>query len=144
MLDAAGDPILTLGFSLAVSGVGFRVSSLNNANFIATLRAFDSSNNLLETYVVNATGLGGGCAGLQPGTAGGNPIPCNDAPLIQVADALGRIGRVMLIVNDPQGAFIDQLAVNETLAPEPSLGAIVGLGILSFGLWARRKDLGCP
>jgi len=138
---AGGNSTLALAFSAGVSGAGFMVSSLSDQDFIAVLQAFDSSNNLLETYTVNTNGLhlGAGCAGLNQPAIGGNPIPCNDAPLIQVSDAQARISRVLLTVNDTQGAFIDQLALTETLAPEPSLGTIAGAGIFGFVLWAGRR-----
>jgi hypothetical protein len=139
--STGGNAALSLSFSQPVFGAGFQVSSLSNTDFIATLQAFDSTNALIATYIVNTNGsqVGGACVGLQQPATSGNPIPCNNAPLIQIADALARIKRVSLTVDDPQGAFVDQLALSDALAPEPSFGVIVGIGILGFGLWARRK-----
>jgi len=126
---------VTLSFTVPVAGVGFRISSGSNPDFVATLQAFDALNVLIGTYEVDATALGGGCAGLVLAT----PAPCNDAPLIQFADPLGRISRVSLTVND-QTAYIDELQL-QTGVPEPATSLMFGIGVVSLiGLRKQRKS----
>jgi hypothetical protein len=144
---------LSMSFSTPVFGVGFRVSSGTNGYFIATLTAYDSSDALLGTYeldvtglgatgAVDTTGMGGVCAGLMP-VGRGNPVPCNDAPLIQFADAQGRIKRVQLSVNDPT-ALIDGLQLQTDNVPEPATSLLFGIGVLSLAGLRKRSTSRAP
>lgn len=131
---------VTLSFTEPVTGVGFRVSSGGTGDFIASLQAFDALNVLIGTYEVDATGLGGRCAGLQLPFPSENPVPCNDAPLIQFADPLGRIGSVTLTVND-QTAYFDDLQLQSDV-PEPATSLMFGVGVLSLIGLRKRPTSG--
>jgi len=134
---STSEMLLNLTPNSHVGGVAFRVSSTYNSDFTALLEAYDATNNLLGRYQVAAQGLGGSCAGLSAPDHGNDPVPCNDAPLIQFFDPSGQIASVKLSVDDPHGAVIDRLGLFEIqTVPEPGteLGAGIALGvILIFG-----------
>jgi hypothetical protein len=132
--------LLTFGPDSGVQGVSFRVSSAFSADFTALLQAYDSSNNLLGSYQVDATGVGGGCAGLANPDNSGPPLPCNDAPTIQFLDPSGQIASLKLTVNDPHGALIDQLALlDPEPVPEPGTLSMIALSLI-FGVLVRRRS----
>jgi hypothetical protein len=131
-----GSPTLTLTFQVALNYVAFEVSSKTNANFTATLAAFDSLGHQIGTYKIQDTGDGGNCAGL----AMSPPQPCNSAPLIQFYDPNDKIVSVELtMVDDTTGLFIDELEVAPI--PEPRSIVLIGFG-MALTLWlVKRKKL---
>ncbi|MGO9262155.1 MAG: hypothetical protein ACLQU1_38515 [Bryobacteraceae bacterium] len=146
-----GDPLLgavgtgssnaemTFSFNQLLDGVAFQVSSATNADFIATLDAYDSSGDLLGVYQLdtNGTGVGGTCATLTNIP----PVPCNDAPVIQFYDPDGRIASVVLAVNDNTGLFVDGLSLMNDPpngAPEPEPAPLIGGGLIVLALIAKR------
>jgi hypothetical protein len=143
LLSPGSSSSLSLSFGVPVFGVGFRVSSGASANFIATVEAFDALGFSLGTYEVDATGLGGACAGLEQPFPAGNPVPCNDAPLIQFADFQGRIKSVSLTVNGST-ALIDELQLQTDNVPEPATSLLIGTGILSLAGWLKRRESRAP
>jgi hypothetical protein len=130
----------TFTFQQTLTYVEFEVSNVQgtNSNFSAELIAFDSSSNVLGAYLVSDTAGGGVCSGLY--NANG-PTPCDNAPFVQFYDPQDRIKSVELIMSDPDGAYIDTLEIaSESIAPEPSSFAILGVGLLAlFWLPKRRK-----
>jgi hypothetical protein len=145
---------LTLSFSQNIYAAGFQVSSESgtNSNFLAVLTAVDASGNMLGTYRVTATGLGGLDPGLNnPAVTGDDPSPANNAPFVQFYDPQGRIRSVFLQVYDTnssgqvigftQGAFIGELYVNEVgvVTPEPALGLCVGGLLLILGIVLKKR-----
>jgi hypothetical protein len=140
LVGVIGNSPLTINFSSPVLSAGFRVSSKSLSDFTATLQAFDSQNNLLGTYAIVATGLGGGCDGL--GVLDPNPHPCNDAPLLAFlknpnTPNVPQIAKLVVSTNDNNGLFIDSLFVQDV--PEPAAIALVGGGLCLFGLLRRRS-----
>lgn len=133
---AVSESEMMLSFDTPIQGVGFRISSRYNVDFTALLQAYDSTNTLLGSYQIITTGLGGACAGLGGPDQGADPVPCNDAPLMQIL-APGT-SRLLLTVNDPTGAVIDQLGLLTSEAPEPSmaLGTLAAIAVLFI---ARRN-----
>jgi hypothetical protein len=102
-----GSPTITLTFALPFSYVAFHISSKTNSNFTAQLLAFNGAVQL-GTFQVQATGLGGNCAG----TTQSPPQPCNSAPLIQFYAPAGTITTVQVVlVDDTTGMYIDSLEI---------------------------------
>ncbi len=127
---------MMLSFGSPIDGVSFQLSSTYNVDFTALLQAFDSSDTLLGSYQIVTTGLGAACLGLGAPDQGDDPVPCNDAALIQIL-APG-MTRLQLTVNDPKGAVIDQLGLLDSAVPEP--GTAVGtLAAIAALFIARRK-----
>ena len=124
LVGVLGGSPLTLTFSTPVAGAGFLISSRNLQNFTATLQAYDAQNNLLGTYAVTATSLGGACNGLGdlspwPGDPQGeNPRPCanpadsayySPPPFIALLGQNNNISALVLQTNDNAGFFMDAL-----------------------------------
>jgi hypothetical protein len=134
--SAVSDSEMMLSFDSPIQGVAFRISSTYSVDFTALLQAYDSTNTLLGSYQIVTTGLGGACAGLFALGSDGNPVPCNDAPQIQIL-APG-MSRLQLTVNDPNGAVIDQLGLVDSAVPEPgtAAGMLAAIAVLFI---ARRN-----
>jgi len=132
--NSNGAPTITLTFQHTLSYVAFQVSSKTQANFTAELLAFDSQGNQLGTYMVQDTGDGGNCAGLNNSP----PQPCDSAPLIQFYDAADNIASVELVMeNDTTGVFIDELEVSPV--PEPVTFWLIATGLILTVWMAKRK-----
>lgn len=137
---------MTMTFSQALYGVSFEVGSSSRSDFVATLYAYGASGNLLGVYVVNTngTGVGGVCSGLS--TLSPDPVPCNNAPVIQFDDPEGRIKSVVLTVNDTGGLFIDSMLLDvfggsdPTSTPEPATAPLIGIGLIVLALAAKRTS----
>jgi hypothetical protein len=130
-----GDAEVNLSFAETLSFVEFQVSAESDANFTATLVAYDAFGNILGTYTVNDTGTGGTCASLdQP-----NPQVCSPAaPYVQFYDPQDNIASVELTVNDTTGAYIDTLETASASVPEPSSLAMFGIAGLAL-VWAAKR-----
>ena len=143
--SGSDDAQLTLNFSQTIYGIAFDVSSASNANFIATLDAYDTMGDLLGVYQVNtnSTNVGGTCSTL---TSTPNPIPCNNAPLIQFYDPEGRVASIVLTVNDTNGLYIDELGLttlasvwnSDPAAPDPQTATLIGGGLVFLALASKR------
>jgi hypothetical protein len=127
-------------FTQPLYGVAFEVSSAKNANFIATLDAYNSTGGLIGVYQVSGTGDGGICATLN-NSAG--PVPCNDAPVIEFYDPEGKIASVILTVNDTSGLLVDSLSLDSgtlTGTPESNTAPLIGIGLIVLALAAKRTS----
>ena len=146
LVGVVGGAPLTITFATPVTSAGFQVSARTLLDFSATLQAYDAQNNLIGTYAIVATGLGGTCAGLTA-FLNGNPQPCTGdnayfapAPFIGfVAPPNEQIARLVLQTNDNTGLFLDEIYG----VPEPSGMVLVsgGLGLLAWLLRRRRSRL---
>jgi hypothetical protein len=130
-----GNAEVNLSFAQPLSFVEFQVTAQSDANFTATLVAYDSFGNILGTYTVNDSGTGGTCASLeQP-----NPQVCSPAaPYVQFYDPQDNIASVELTINDPTGAYIDALEAASVSVPEPSslvMFSIAGVALI----WAAKR-----
>jgi hypothetical protein len=136
---------LVLNFSQSLAAVGFQISSVSNGtantSFMAELDAYDG-NVLLGSYLINAGGSGGVCAGLNPSP---NPVPCNDAPLLAYSDPNHSITKVVVYAIDATGDYgflignlVAQDAPSES-APEPAGFVLGGGGLLLLGVLAKRS-----
>ena len=140
LLGVVGGSPLSINFLTPVLSAGFRISSESMANFTATMQAFDSSNNLLGTYSIAATGLGGVCAGL--GVLNPNPSPCNDAPFLGfLGQKTPEISSLLVSTNDPSGMFLDTFYIQDSYqaVPEPSVILLLGGGLCVIGLFRRKR-----
>ncbi|PWU10097.1 MAG: hypothetical protein C5B51_05065 [Terriglobia bacterium] len=146
LLGVLGPNALTISFSSPVTSAGFYISSRSLTDFSATLQAFDGQNNLLGTYSLVASGLGGVCSGLA--SLNPNPQPCNDAPLLAF---LGQdpthptISRIVAWTSmnnglaDSNGFFLDTLFIEDgSNVPEPSVILMLGSGLCVLGMLRRR------
>jgi hypothetical protein len=146
LVGVVGGAPLTITFATPVTSAGFLVSARTLSDFTATLQAFDAQNNLIGTYAIVATGLGGTCAGLTT-FLNGSPQPCTGdnayfapSPFIGfVAPPNEQIARLVLQTSDNTGFFIDQMYG----VPEPSGMVLVsgGLGLFAWLLRRRRSAL---
>jgi hypothetical protein len=126
---------VNLSFAAPLSFVEFQVSSESDANFTATLVAYDASGNILGTYTVNDTGTGGTCASLEQA----NPQVCSPgAPYVQFYDSKDNIASVELTINDTTGAYIDTLETASVSVPEPSSFVMFGIAGLAL-VWAAKR-----
>ena len=146
LLGVLGSNPLTISFSSPVTSAGFFISSRSLADFGATLQAYDSQNNLLGTYSIVASGLGGACSGLA--NLNPNPQPCNDAPLLAFLgqDAFNaQISRLVAFTTtsgggvDTNGFLLDTLYIQDAAVPEPSVILTFGGGLCFLGLWRRKR-----
>jgi len=143
---SVGNASMTMTFSQALYGLSFEVSNRSgvNSDFIATLNAYDSSGVLIGVYELNTngTGIGGMCPGLTDPAADPtsiDPVPCNNAPVIQFYDPEGRIKSVVLTVNDTSGLFIDAMSM-DVAAPDPGTAPLIGIGLIVLALAAKRAS----
>lgn len=143
-LIGVGGNSLRIDFSAPILSAGFQVSTRSAADFTATLQALDANNNVIGTYTITATGLGGVCAGLA------NPVqpqPCDDAPLIAFLGnnpQVPMIQSLVLTTNDPNGMFIDSLLLNTgpgSGVPEPSVTLMIGSGLCVVGLLRYKRKI---
>jgi hypothetical protein len=146
LLGVLGSNPLTISFSSPVTSAGFFISSRSLADFGATLQAYDFQNNLLGTYSIVASGLGGACSGLA--NLSPNPQPCNDAPLLAFLGPdpfNARISRLVAFTTssggavDTNGFFLDTLYIEDSAVPEPSVILMFGSGLCFLGLWRRKR-----
>ena len=139
LIGVLGPGSLTINFSSPVLSAGFQISSRMLADFTATLKAYDSQNNLLGTYSIVANGLGGVCAGL--GTLNPNPTPCNDAPFLGfLGSNIPQISRLVVSTNDTSGMFLDSFYIQDIyVVPEPSMVLLFGGGLCVLGVLKRRR-----
>ena len=139
LIGVLGAGSLTINFSSPVLSAGFQISSRALADFTATLKAYDSQNNLLGTYSIVANGLGGLCAGL--GTLSPNPTPCNDAPFLgYLGSTIPQISRLVVSTNDTSGMFLDTFYIQDVyVVPEPSMVLLFGGGLCVLAVLKRRR-----
>jgi len=155
LYQATGSIVIT--FDQGQTAVGLLVSvsgSAYNTDFNAVIKAYDKNSLLLATYSITTTGDGGRCAGLSnPGTTGGNPVPCNDAPFIgiQAPGTLSsqQIYKLVLTATDPNTGVVDPLLLDTldiqegVTLPEPAVILLCGTGLVLIGVLrlkaTRRK-----
>lgn len=115
------------------------------------VRAFDglgATGTLLFDYDMEITGGGfGTCAGLS--TSSPSPVPCNDAPVVQILGTQGVFNiRSLLITSatDASGFYIDELHLDQNggsiagQTPEPAGMLLIGGGLTLLGLMAKRRS----
>jgi hypothetical protein len=149
-----GDHLLTLNsntftgsfvinLSEGVKSAGLMVSipgTTINADFGATIKAYDNHSTLLATYHIDTQGVGGQCTsvGASP------PTPCNDAPFIGI-QAPGNLSNQLiyqLVVSgtsptgSPDNLLLDSFQFQEL--PEPTVVFLCGTGLALIGLLRRK------
>jgi hypothetical protein len=144
---------ITITFSEPVEGIGFDIASLNNANFVATVDAFNAAGTQLGTYVLNTNGQGGGgqCYAMVHGGPGANCLSTTPAPFVGIDDLMlntrQAISSIRVETNDNAGFAVDTLQLlssgNRELpavpeAPEPAGFALATCGIVLLVCKGRR------
>jgi hypothetical protein len=129
---------LVVDFSSGVTNVGFRVSSVYDANFTVRVQVFtglDGTGTMLSDSSFSYTGSGGQCAGLFVSGTRPTPVPCNDAPFIAALGYNKQAQSVLISTTDARGFYVGDLFVSD--APEPASVILSGFGILA--IVARRR-----
>lgn len=142
MYDGAGSYVISFdqgmsaaGLLVSVQGSGF------NTNFDATIKAYDKNSNLLATYVINTTGVGGQCASLNNNP----PTACNDAPFlgIKAPGDLTSQQIYKIVVTANSGGVLDSMLLDslqfQIAAPEPAMIFLCGGGLVLIGVLRRKR-----
>jgi hypothetical protein len=127
---------MLLAFSQATQAFAFRVSTNSIFMFDVTVSEFASADGSGTALATNTfTNLGGGNC---PGLFNNPPVPCNDASwLVGSGFAPSQVQSIVIHTNDTSGFYIDGLYLSDV--PEPGTTALIGLGLVSVGLLARRR-----
>jgi hypothetical protein len=112
--------------------------------------------NLLFSYEIMVGGTTpafGGCNVARSGESGTGldqtvPVPCNDAPVIDIKGTLGVYNIRSLVISsstDAAGFYVDELYYDQggvgglTSTPEPGGFWLIGTGLIAAGFLARRR-----
>jgi len=140
---------IAINFTSPATAVGFRISTLFNSDFIATITAYTGLNGTgtaIDTYSLNTngSGLGGVCQSLidDPSTCGATPF-VGDAPFVALQDNSSLIKSLTIATNDVHGFAIDTLfaQVNPPSGgsvPEPAVGFLLAGGFATIALLRRK------
>jgi hypothetical protein len=127
---------MMLAFSQAVDEFAFRISTNSLLTFDFTITEYASLNGTGTALATNTfTNLAGG--GNCPGLFNIPPTPCNDAPWVVGSFGSTPVGSIVIHTNDTSGFYVGGLYMTET--PEPGTIGLIGLGLVSVALMARRR-----
>jgi hypothetical protein len=117
--------------------------------FELLVQAYDNVNPLLGTllfsYEIEVNGSYGSCAGLSSTT----PVPCNDAPVIEILGTKGVFNIRSIVIStstDAAGFYVDELHLDQNSlgggpgnTPEPAEFFLIGGGLMLLGVGAKLR-----